>query len=111
MEASGYEATVNNELVDFAQQLSAQKSSLENVRSAALEVYNSEIDLMVKQYTKTVNSIKAATSAKVPTSSLEYRQLLRTGIRRCLFTVKLVHSTNCSSMRIEILCNNINKYF
>ncbi|KAF6033229.1 hypothetical protein EB796_008464 [Bugula neritina] len=75
MEVSHYEATVNNELVDFAQQLSSQKSSLENVRSAAIEVCDSEIDLMVKQYTKTVNSIKTATNYEVPTYYPTYRQI------------------------------------
>jgi len=42
---------------------------LENERTAALEVCNSEIDTMVKQYTKIVNSLKAATNAKIPTYS------------------------------------------
>jgi len=74
-DASQYESTVTNELVSFAQHLDRNKSSLENVRSAALEVCNSDIDTMVKQYTKTVNSIKTATSAKISIYSPTYRQL------------------------------------
>jgi len=74
-DANCYEFTVTNELVSFAQRLDRDKYNLENVRSEAFEVCNSEIDTMVKQYTKTVNSIKAATSAKIPTYSPMYRQL------------------------------------
>jgi len=74
-DANCYESIVTNELVSFAQLLDRDKSSLENVTSAALEVCNSEIDTMVKQYTKTVNSLKAATNAKIPAYSPTYRQL------------------------------------
>jgi len=55
IDANRYEATINHELVDFAQQLSAEKASLETARRTALEVYNSKIDSMVKQSQKTSN--------------------------------------------------------
>jgi len=75
IDANRYEATINHELVDFAQQLSAEKASLETARRTALEVYNSKIDSMVKQYKNTVRKIKATTLTKVPTYTPMHRKL------------------------------------
>lgn len=112
MEANSYEATVNNELVDFAQQLSAQKSSLENVRSATLEVCNSNIDMMVKQYTRTVNRLKTATNYEVPTYSPKYRQI-QIGKDKLIYCESIIaFNLSAQSVQIHILCSsNKTKYF
>jgi len=92
-DANQYESTVTNELVHFARQLDRDKSSLENVRSAALEVCNSEIDTIVKQYTKTVNSIKTATSAKISAYSPTYRQL-QIGKNKFIYSKSVAYAFN-----------------
>jgi len=66
---------------------------LENERTAALEVCNSEIDTMVKQYTKIVNSLKAATNAKIPTYSPTYKQI-RIGKNELIYCESVEYAFN-----------------